>query len=321
MLNLLRALLLCLAALGLCALPLRAAAAPRIALVYNGGQDVFQQFAEALSPLLRAQGLGLEHHDTRNWQDGAPPAALTEADLLIAAGAESLALLARKPPDAPVLAVLLSRQQFEQHQTAFAGRALSAIYQDPPIRRQLQLAKLLLPGLSRVGYLYQPVERQQLAIAQRAAEALSLKLIAQPVPSENDLPSALVSVIGQSELLLASANSGLYNRYTIKTILTASYRQEKVLIGSSPAFVKAGSLATTYSSVQHIAVQVHEWITALPDNGPISLPPTGYARYFDLSLNPDVARSLDIRLPDNDSLLKALTAVERTNEAAGVDHE
>lgn len=320
MLNLLRVLLLCLAALGLCAPPSHAAA-PRIALVYNGGQDVFQQFAEALSPLLRAQGLSLEHHDIRNWQEGTWPASLTTADLLIAAGAESLALLARKPPDKPVLAVLLSRQQFEQQQAAFTGRVVSAIYQDPPVRRQLQLAKLLLPGLNRVGYLYQPLESAQLPALQRAAAALSLKLLAQPVASENDLPSALVSVIGQSELLLASANSGLYNRYTIKTILTAAYRQEKVLIGSSPAFVKAGSLATTYSSVQHIAVQVHEWIAAQPAGGPISLPPSGYARYFDLSLNPDVARSLDIRLPDNDSLLKALTAAERADEAAGVDHE
>lgn len=321
MLKLLRALLLCLTALSLCAASIRAEAGPRIALVYNGGQEVFQQFAEALSPLLRAQGLTLDHHDSRNWPGGEPPASLQSADLLIAAGAESLALLARKPPNTVVLAVLLSRQQFEQHQPLFTERQLSAIYQDPPVRRQLQLAKLLIPGLNRVGYLYQPNESQQLAAVQRAAKTLSLTLVAQPVASENDLPPALVSVIGQSELLLASANSSLYNRYTIKTILTAAYRQEKVLIGSSPAFVKAGSLATTYSSVQHIAVQVHEWINALPDTGPVILPSAGYARYFDLSLNPDVARSLDIRLPDNDTLLRALTTGERADEAAGVDHE
>lgn len=321
MLNLLRVLLLCLAALGLCAAPTRADPPPQIALVYNGGQEVFQQFADALVPLLRAQGHPLEYQDTRNWVNGEMPARLADAELIIAVGHDTVALLARQSPRTALLCVLLSRQQFEQHAPALQNRtaAVTAIYQDPPARRQLQLAQLLLPGLSRIGFLYQPDEAEQLEPLRRISQALNLKLIAQPVASDSELPASLVSVVGQSDLLLASANSSLYNRYTIKTILTAAYRQEKVLIGSSPAFVKAGSLATTYSSVQHIAIQAHEWISHWQATG--KLPSAGYARYFDLSVNADVARSLNIRLPDNDSLLKALTERTRADEAAGVDYE
>lgn len=309
--------------LAFCCLLLPTEAAARIALVYNGGQDVFQQFADALTPLIRSHGHSLEHHDSRTWPNGQVPDSLNQARLLIVAGADSTALLAKQPPTTAMLHVLLSRQQFEQHASALrrSGRALSAIYQDPPTRRQLRLSQLLLPGARNVGFLYQPSEAEWVQALRRTSEALGLKLIAQPVASDAELPAALVSVVNQSDLLLASANSALYNRYTIKTILTATYRQEKVLIGSSPAFVKAGSLATTYSSVQHIAVQVHEVLTAANSDGALKLPPAQYARYFDLSLNADVARSLNIRLPDNDSLLKTLIERDRSDEAAGVDHE
>lgn len=300
-----------------------AEASPRIALVYNGGQDVFKQFADALTPLLRSEGLSLEHHDSRNWRNGEIPASLDEVQLIIAAGREATALLTSKPSTTPLLCVLLSRQQFEHQLATLASptRPISAIYQDPPARRQLQLAQLLLPGLTSVGYLHQPGESAQLAALRRVADTLNLKLATQPVASDSELPAALVSVISQSDVLLASANSALYNSYTIKTILTAAYRQEKVLLGSSPAFVKAGSLATTYSSVQHIAIQVHELIDNGRGSEPFKLPAAGYARYFDLSINTDVARSLGIRLPDNDSLLKALTERARTEERAGADHE
>ncbi len=309
--------------LAFCCLLLPTEATARIALVYNGGQDVFQQFADALTPLVRSHGHSLEHHDSRTWANGQVPGSLNQARLVIVAGADSTALLAKQPPSAAMLHVLLSRQQFEQHVSALrrSGRALSAIYQDPPPRRQLRLSQLLLPGARSIGFLYQPSEADWLPALRRTSDALGLKLLAQPVASDGELPAALVSVVNQSDLLLASANSGLYNRYTIKTILTATYRQEKVLIGSSPAFVKAGSLATTYSSVQHIAVQVHEVLAALNSEGPPKLPPPQYARYFDLSLNADVARSLNIRLPDNDSLLKILIERDRSDEAAGVDHE
>jgi putative tryptophan/tyrosine transport system substrate-binding protein len=318
MLNLLRGLLV----VWFCLLT-TAEASPRVALVYNAGQDVFKQFAEALTPLLRSQGYTLEHHDSRNWRGAEAATALTGSALIIAAGSDAAALLAQHPSNIPLLCVLLSRQQFEQHTAALqsAGRSISAIYQDPPARRQLQLAQLLLPDLRNIGYLYQPGEEHQIGVLRRITEPLGIKLANQPVASDDELPAALVSVISQSDALLASANSALYNRYTIKTILTAAYRQEKVLIGSSPAFVKAGSLATTYSSVQHVAIQVHEMISTLRLSESFKLPAASYARYFDISINTDVARSLDIRLPDNDALLKALTERARAEEKAGVDHE
>ncbi|NQD38801.1 hypothetical protein HPT27_17430 [Permianibacter sp. IMCC34836] len=314
------------------------AAELRVALVYNGSQEVFQQFAEALTPQLRSQNIKLEPHDSRNWTTGEPPASLQDVDLIIAAGGDSTALLAGKPPRAAMLCVLLSRQQFEQLQPALqrSGRPLSAIYQDPPARRQIELAELLLPGMTSVGYLYQLSEAGQLPALIATAEKLNVKLVAQPVAADAELPATLVSVIGQSDMLLASANAALYNRYTIKTILTAAYRQEKVVIGSSPAFVKAGSLATTFSSVQHIAQQVSEMLQPLRSDDirsndargnetrsstVMKLPPPGYARYFDVNVNADVARSLNIHLPDNEALLRILHDLAKADEKAGVDRE
>ncbi len=295
--------------LGLCLLGATPSWA-RIALVLNGQQEIFQQFADTLSPRLTAQGFTVSQHDVNQWSTTPAAGSLQKNDLLIAIGHDAAARLANVGPQTAVLCVLLSRQQYQSVKPRLldASRVLSAIYQDPPASRQLHLAALLLPAAQRVGFLYQDDDPAALTELQQLIQQRNGQLQARLVPGNSDLPAALVEVIERSDFLLASADAALYNRYTIKTILTAAYRQEKVLIGSSPAFVKAGSLATTFSTVQHIARQVDEWLAVHPPGEPIRLPAADYARYFDVSVNTDVARSLNIPLPSREELMQALSA-------------
>lgn len=270
-----------------------------VRLVLSTQHDVFREFATALTSVAMHPDLHLSVQDA----GGELPAASAAPDLYIAVGADAARWLQTRNDDTPVLAVLLSRAQFEALNWP-AQRSVSAIFQDPPAARQLLLLKLLLPKTEIVGYLHGSDSDADLVRVRSAASALGLRLEARLADNEQNLRKALAPLVQQTQALLANASPQVYNRDTIRSILTAAYHADRVLIGSSPAFVRAGSLATTHSTPMHIAVQVREWLEQVPGR----LPAPSYPRYFEVVTNPAVARSLNISLADERQLAAQIAA-------------
>jgi ABC-type uncharacterized transport system substrate-binding protein len=106
------------------------------------------------------------------------------------------------------------------------------------------------------------------------------------------------------DLLLAPADPHLYSRENLKPVLLAAYRQNRVFIGPTPAWVRAGSLATLYATPQTLAADVAEAVRAWQQHG--RWPAPALASRFDVITNPQVARSLGLRLPDAESLTRSL---------------
>jgi ABC-type uncharacterized transport system substrate-binding protein len=79
------------------------------------------------------------------------------------------------------------------------------------------------------------------------------------------------------------------------------------LIGPNAGFVKAGSLASTYSDQS-------DWLAILDtllDQPPANWPRTHYPQRFQVLSNPQVARSLGIEQIDEASVATQLAAGER----------
>ncbi len=281
----------------------------RVHVLYSVQSDVFVQFVHDLrllaTPQLRITAQAVS--DPAIWT--VPP----ETELVIVAGGGALQSYALSERRVPVLAVLVSRLGFEPIAATLSQHRIahSAIYQDPPAKRQLQLAQLLMPTARRVGYLHQRQDAQALLIAQQASTALGLELQNEAILPGESLSAPLSRVLARSDFLLTSADSTIYNSTNIKLLLTATYHADKVLIGTSPALVKAGSLATTFSSTAHIARQTVEWLQQWPD-AKGQLAEQVYPDYFDISINNDVARSLNIALPPKEKLLEQLQQMEQT---------
>ena len=95
----------------------------------------------------------------------------------------------------------------------------------------------------------------------------------------------------------------------IKNILITAYRQNKPLIGPSSAYIKAGALATTYSDIDDVAHRLSEMLlTGLKKH---VWPEADYNPYFKVRYNQQVGRSLNLLLPDAESLASQLTKDER----------
>lgn len=280
----------------------------RVHVLYSAQSDVFAQYLHDLrlqaTPNIRITAQAVS--DPSLWT------VPSETDLVIVAGGAALQSYALSERRVPVLAVLISRLAYEPiAQSLITNRiAHSAIYQDPPAARQLQLARLLMPNARNAGFLYQAQDSTALTLAKSAAHALEFDLQAESLNANEGLSNALTRMLARSDFLLTSADSSIYNSTNIKLLLTAAYHADKVLIGTSPALVKAGSLATTYSSTMHIAHQSVDWLQKWPDAKGALAAPT-YPDYFDISINTDVARSLNIAVPASDKLLEQLHDLER----------
>ncbi|MDS4072205.1 MAG: ABC transporter substrate binding protein [Defluviicoccus sp.] len=280
------------------------AAAADIDVVLGEDSGAYREVAELLRKELAAKA-------TVNIV--APGAAVPgrEPDVVITVGTRALAA-ALESRTAPVVATLVPRLSYERTlrgAKALPGRRVSAVFIDQPYGRQLNLISLVLPGRQRIGVLATAEYEENLKLLVTAAQPRRFSIVSEIVTSPQNVPPALSRVLGESELLLALPDPGIFNAGTIHNILLATYRAQQPVIGFSPAYVRAGALAALYSTPQQMAQQAAELaLRALTGAG---LPPPQHPRAYSVGVNSTVARSLGITVDDAAVLTSKLAAMER----------
>ncbi len=244
--------------------------------------------------------------------NGVDDLAARESRLILSVGLKATEAALERQLRTPVLATLVPKDGFDMlSRSAIADRRmLSAIYLDQPYSRQFALIRLAFPGRNKVGMLLQPGEQSKQEALQVAAKAQRLQLVSAEVNSDIGLLPILERVLAGSDVLLALPEPRLYNKNTIQSVLLTSYRYRDPLVGYSQALVRAGALVALYSKPAQIGRQAGEIVVRTFNSG--SLPPPQYPKYFSVSINQQVARSLGIPAPDEIGLHEALQRWEQT---------
>lgn len=178
----------------------------------------------------------------------------------------------------------------------FNGK-VTALYRDQPLARQLRLAKLLIPNLHRVAVLYDHDLPTSINRIQRES---GLEINSLTLRSEPDWAKSLSQLIQHNDILLGIDDPRVYNSETIRSILLTAYRHGKVLIGPSRPFVHAGSLASCYTSLSDYLQQLGTMVkTRIRQR---HLPPPQFPHAFNIAVNPQVAVSLNLSIPDEKTL-------------------
>jgi len=272
-----------------------------ILLVSTDKSPALEEFAQALAQRRPHDQVRLES------PENLPPAASLDGEtrlLLLGSGALNWRLASQDAP--PALTLLVSRVEGRQ---VLAGREvphLSLLWSDPPPTRQLALALELSPRPQRIGVLFGPNSEFLLEELTEAAQSLGVELVSerQSRPDDN---RPLRELLGRSDLLLGLDDKQLYNAQTIKGILLSAYAENRALIGPTAAFVKAGSLATTYSDQ-------NDWLQTLDtllDEPAEQWPRSLYPERFKVQSNRQVARSLGIDLQGDADLAQRLAEGEK----------
>jgi hypothetical protein len=187
------------------------------------------------------------------------------------------------------LVLRISRLQARKRLGATEPARLSLLWSDPPLDRQLRLTRILLPQVKRVGVLYDRHSEFLLNELRETGETLGLEIVPKRWDNTHD-NRPLQALLKRSDVLLGVDDPDLYNPKTAKNLLLSSYARHTSLIGPNAGFVKAGSLASTYSDQS-------DWLAILDDlldRPTATWPRTYYANRFKVVSNPQVARSLGI---------------------------
>lgn len=260
-----------------------------VVLSEQGG--VYQTFSDSLRSNLQADRFTLttQHFDEK----------LGVSDLYIAVGMKAASELASK--DVPTLNVLVPKSGYDKlpHVLAQRSRPRSAIFLDQPMGRQIALLLAALPDTRHVGVLYSSPP-PELPNVHRLLADKNILLHDRSVDESQSLNDALESILNESEVLFVLPDAEVYNAGTIRNILLTSYRKQVPLIGISQAYVKAGALCAIYSTPAQIAIQTAEAVRVFSESG--KLPLSQYPKEFEVSVNVQVARSLDLPIKDAEIL-------------------
>jgi hypothetical protein len=224
------------------------------------------------------------------------PSKLPAATRLILLDLPSLDWRQQEAQGPATLVLRISRLQAQQRFGVNFPPQLSLLWSDPPLDRQLRLTRLVLPQARRVGVLYDDHSEFLLKEMRLAALGETLDVVAERWENTND-SRPLQDLLKNCDVLLGLDDPDLYNPKTAKNLLLSSYSRQLALVGPNAAFVKAGSLASTYSD-QSDWLQVLDELLDLP---PASWPRALYPQHFKVSSNPQVARSLGIEQIDDAS--------------------
>ena len=287
----------------------RAWAEDAVTVVLSEDGGVYAEFASQLGLALGQAGGARPplRVVTLNSLKDEPTGRGSQGQLLVAVGTPAMTAMARKPPNVPVLNVLVPRASFRSLARSSPrtqdSKQFSAVFFDQPWARQLSLIRNAVPG-RRVGILLGKDSADLSATLLTAAREAQMVASIEMVADEADLLPALKRLLPNSDALLAVPDATIYNRSNIATILLTSYRAKVPLFGFSPSYVKAGALAAVYSQPAQIALQVAEIIQNLPASG--SLPAPQSPRYFSVNVNPQVRMSLELSMDDEAQLLQKL---------------
>jgi hypothetical protein len=225
---------------------------------------------------------------------------LEKADLLIVMSNDIVKTLPANHP--PTLFVLAQPSTIEMQKQD------SALYWSPSLSAQLALIRAVLPATNRVGMLVSNSEDASwLRIFKQYAAEQSIEVRFQTIDKAR-IARQVSELAASTDVLLAQPDTDIYNRETIRFILLAAYRQNKVLIGPSPAFVNAGALATLYAPSNVVAEEVAQKIRHFIKNN--KLPPSSRVKNLSVSLNAQVAKSLGLAVPAMNELERLLRLEE-----------
>jgi ABC-type uncharacterized transport system substrate-binding protein len=230
--------------------------------------------------------------------------------LIVTVGSAATQRASELSSQTPILATLIPKRSFEIIAAGSNGKLeqgrLAALYLDQPVDRQVALVKAALPRGRSFGVLMGLHSYSLSGLLLDAAEKLKLKPVLSPIASEDELFRGLQQMVTEVDAILAVPDSTIINRQTIRNFLLTTYRARIPVFGYAQSHVGAGVLAAVFSTPSQIGQQTGELVRKIIKSHLISLPPSEYPHYYTVKANYNVARSLNIPLPDEESLRREL---------------
>lgn len=212
-----------------------------------------------------------------------------------------------------ILALLVDKSFITEYVERAPGH-IGAVYYDVPLLRQALTGKAILPQARKIALLAttQTATRYEPLLDELPDYGLQARVFI--ADTEDQLIPTLNRALSYGDFLLAAPDSQVYTPRNIKPILLTAYRRNTILIGPSQGYVKAGALASSYTPFVVIAEQATAQLQRFMTEG--DFPAPEYPDTFSVEVNEQVARSLNIPLPDRDWISNRVDSLLQENREA-----
>ncbi len=279
----------------------------RVVVLLSDDYTPYQSFANTFTKDLPPQISVLVLNHPEQLGQGTP-----RPDLIVAVGTSAVATAIERN-EAPVLSVMLPKSGFEkllgQMLTKVGNDKVSAIYLDQPWTRQIDFWRAALPERRRIGLLHSSNNWIDFPDLQYETAQRKGVLVARSVHTSDDLFATLENIMSISDVLVAIPDNNIYSSSNIRNILLSSYRRGIPLIGISQTYVNAGALCAIFSTPEQLANQARETVVSYARSG--KLPEPRFPEFYTISVNRQVARSMDLDVPSEEAIRERMEKAER----------
>lgn len=219
--------------------------------------------------------------------------------IYIAVGPSALRSLLAKDLDGVIVSIFTSSQAYRvilESTPKARVNAVTAIYAEPSPFSQLHLISMLYKRRVRVAVLVSDKTSYLLPTLSLAAVQANVDLTVEHVFADDGL-NRVLNRVAHVPVILAIPDSTIYSADNIRTILVTTYRHNQAVVGFSASLVAAGAMASTVSSIEDVLAQTEELLLAFAASG--RLPEPQFPKYFDVVINDQVARSINVVIDDS----------------------
>ncbi|MFW5824939.1 MAG: ABC transporter substrate-binding protein [Marinobacter sp.] len=288
-------------------IPVAAAAEPEVVYLQGSANPTFNlRFTELLEAELGEDTQVRSYASLRNFEGPPGP--------VITLGPDALTQVLEHGTKRPVLALLIGVSEFQGF-SRDSDADLSAVFYDVPLLRQALIGRVILPQATRMALLARPDQADQYDDLIDRLPGFGIEARIFLVTSEDTLIPNLSRALEYGDFLLATPDDTIYNARTIKHILLTTYRRNRLVIGPSHAFVRAGVLASSYVPLPEYARVAAGYIKKWQKTG--ELPAPSYPDVFSIEVNRQVARSLNIPLPADSEIVDEVQGLLQKPEEEG----
>jgi ABC-type uncharacterized transport system substrate-binding protein len=229
-------------------------------------------------------------------------------DIVVAIGMSAYKEVHNKQINTPLITSYITSIQYNQKIAPLKNINTTrkhevALFTDPQILNQLKLAKLIFPIDLKLGVFLSEASRFLENEIKTISSKLEIPVHIIPYTRAEDFYKGL-NRKRRFDAILALPDKKIYNRKSIKAIFETTYYENTSIIGYSPSMVRAGAIATTYIDVIELAKQILVEVNRYKKNHRF-----GQNRFIpsnSISINKDVANSLNIILPEESNMKREL---------------
>lgn len=219
----------------------------------------------------------------------------SDTEILFAIGSNALLFSMKYFPEKPLIYCMIPDPEklFDDKKYNYSGVRMETPL--PLILKQLKEISAEHKKIGAVIHIDEPLEGFNAIKTQAEGEGFDIVLrMAEDISSAISL---FRSMEGEIDAYILSSDSDIYTDLFFKYIYSSSIKNRFILVGSSSLFTEKGSLFSLSGNNYDWGKQAGKMIKVMLGSDKKERLPARYAEHFDLSINLDTAKKLEIKIP------------------------